>query len=215
MRRDIVPRFGPMPLSAVKRGDVEAWARWLELAPSTVANMVRTLSGLFGAAVEDGILARNPCTGARLPKVDTAPIVPPTAEEVAQLAEAAFPWFRVSVLLAAGAGLRQGETTGLTVDRLNLLRRSLRVDRQLVTAIGSALALAPPKTVVEGLAAHLAAHPAGATGLVLQRPDGLPISRNRFGHLWRATAKRAGLPRCATTTCATTTRRCSFRRGSR
>jgi integrase len=38
---------------------------------------------------------------------------------------------RAVVVVAAGTGLRQGELFGLTVDRLDFLRRELRVDRQL------------------------------------------------------------------------------------
>jgi hypothetical protein len=35
-------------------------------------------------------------------------------------------------VLAAGTGLRQGEVFGLTADRVNFLKRSIEVDRQLI-----------------------------------------------------------------------------------
>jgi integrase len=41
-----------------------------------------------------------------------------------------------AVTLAAGAGLRQGEVLGVTVDRVDFLRRELTIDRQLVTVTG-------------------------------------------------------------------------------
>jgi integrase len=46
---------------------------------------------------------------------------------------------------------------------------------------------------VDALAAHLAAYPAPADGLVFTI-DGLPISRQMFGHRWRPVVKAAGLP---------------------
>lgn len=49
-------------------------------------------------------------------------------------------------MLAAGTGLRQGEAFGLTVDRVDFLRRELRVDRQLVLLPGAPPVRAPPKT---------------------------------------------------------------------
>lgn len=41
------------------------------------------------------------------------------------------PWLRTAVLLGAGAGLRASEALGLTHDRLDRDRRTLRIDRQL------------------------------------------------------------------------------------
>ena len=50
------------------------------------------------------------------------------------------------MILAAGSGMRQGECLGLTVDRLDFLRRVVHVDRQLVTVTGRPSFLTAPKT---------------------------------------------------------------------
>ena len=50
-----------------------------------------------------------------------------------------------------------------------------------------------PDFVTSALAEHLAAWPAGESGLLFTMPDGRPISRNRFGDLWRAAVKTAGM----------------------
>jgi hypothetical protein len=75
-----------------------------------------------------------------------------------------------------------------TVDRLNMLKREVLVDRQLVTTVGEKPKLGPPKTaasvrtiplpqiVVDVLAAHLVAYPVGTNGLIFTI-DGDPISR--------------------------------------
>jgi integrase len=54
-------------------------------------------------------------------------------EAVEALTEAMPDRYRALVTLAAGTGLQQGEALGLTVDRLDFLRRQISVDRQLVT----------------------------------------------------------------------------------
>jgi integrase len=53
---------------------------------------------------------------------------------------------RAAVLLAAGTGLRQGELFGLTVDRVDFMRRELRVDRQLWSPKTGPSVFAPPKS---------------------------------------------------------------------
>jgi integrase len=90
------------------------------------------------------------------------------------------------------------------MDRLDMLRREVHVDRQLVGLDGLWPRFGPPKTsasvrtvplpkvVVDSLAAHLAAYPAH-DGLVFTL-DGLPVTRQRLGHLWRPVAASAGLP---------------------
>lgn len=114
--------------------------------------------------------------------------------------------WRAMVVLAAGTGLRQGECFGLTVDRVDFLRRSLTVDRQLSFVAGSAPKLAPPKTaasvrqvpmpavVVDALARHLAEQQPGVEGLVFTSAQGEPIRRTRFSDEWRPSVERAGLP---------------------
>jgi integrase len=109
------------------------------------------------------------------------------------------------VTLAAGTGMRPGECFGLTVDRVRFLERTAMVDRQLVTVQGQAPCLGPPKTrasnrtiplpqvVVDALAAHLAEFPAAPDGLVFTL-TGKPITRQAFGHKWRAAVETARLP---------------------
>lgn len=138
----------------------------------------------------DRRLVANPCEGSRLPKAEKRQIVPLTTEEVRAVTEAAPDVLKALVTLAAGSGVRQGECLGLTVDRLDMLRQELTVDRQLHTAVGKRPHLGPPKTaasvptiplpqvVVDALAANIAAHSVGIDGLVFSF-DSEPISRPR------------------------------------
>jgi integrase len=130
--------------------------------------------------------------------------VPP---EVVERITAELPgWLRVAVPLGVGVGLRQAELSGLTVDRVDFLRRTLRVDRQLVTLGATPPLLSPTKTVssnrtvplasfvLEALAEHLRRHPAGPDGFVVTVPAGAPLNSNAFGHHWRRACRAAGVP---------------------
>ncbi len=201
----VIPMFGDRPLGSIRRGELESWAARLSLAPSTAGVTLKQFATMLEAAVVDGMLASNPARRAKRPRVELEPVVPFTLEELDRLRAAAPPWFRVALTLGAAAGLRQGEATGLTVDRLNLLGRTLTVDRQLAIPSSGEAAFVAPKTsrsfrtvpladiAVDELAVHLHEHGPGVQGLVLHE-DGRAISRARFGRVWRALRARAKLP---------------------
>ena len=104
----------------------------------------RHLASIMRAAVRDQLQHVSPCDGVKLPRRTKELIEPLTVEQVHALGAAAPARYRALVTLAAGTGLRQGECFGLTVDRVDFLRRSLRVDRQLILATGDPV-LADPK----------------------------------------------------------------------
>jgi integrase len=205
VRRHIVPTLGSRPLNTLRRSDVERWAASLNLAPSTVSTVRQHLGQILAAAVDDGLISRSPATGARLPKVDSVKPQPVPAAVVEAITAACPSWFRLAIPLGLGAGLRQGEAAGLTVDRVDFLRRTLRVDRQLVTSSGGAGHETPKSLssfrtipladfVLDALAAHIAEHGTGEAGLILHQPDGRPVDSNRFGAAWRAARRKVGAP---------------------
>ena len=133
-------------------------------------------------------------------------MTPFTDGEIAALRDAVPEWFTVALTLGLGAGLRQAEATGLTLDRIDFLRRELTVDRQLVSPKAGDPTFGPPKSarsyrtvpladaVVLGLAHHVESHGVGEHDLVLHGPGGRPLRRQRFGEVWRGVRTRAGLP---------------------
>lgn len=210
LRRHAYPRFGDRPLSSIRPTEVQAWVAGLSgsMAPATVKVIHGIVAGIFKAAVRDRRLASSPCEGIRLPKVAPRRIEPFSTEQVTSLVNAVPERFRALVVLAAGTGLRQGEAFGLTVERVDFLRRTIAVEQQLVTVPGQPPTLAPPKTsashrvvplpqvVVDALAAHLAAFPEqGDLGLVFVNDGGEPLRRSWFSaHVWRPAVKAAELP---------------------
>lgn len=205
LRRHAYPTLGERGLTAILPSDIQAWVKSLTLAPATVGVVHGIVSTVMKSAIRDRRIASNPCDGTKLPKVQRPQIVPLTTEQVTAVRDALPVELQALVTLAAGAGMRQGECFGLTVDRIKFLERTVAVDRQLVTLPKQAPVLAPPKTaasnrtiplpqvVVSALAAHLAAFPAGADGTVFTLA-GKPIGRSAFGHKWRAAVEAAKLP---------------------
>ena len=196
--------FGDRPLGSVRKADVQAFVSGLELAPSTVRTVHQHLNLLLSAAVEDHLIVVNPAKGVRLPASDRGEIVPPTAEQLEALREAAPPWFRTAIVLGAGLGLRQGEVCGLTADRIDWLKeRTVRIDRQWSSRRQPAC-FGPPKSAsshrtipaANSVLAELAASVVSRDGFVLHEGDDrAAVGHHRFDHVWRQTVKHAGLER--------------------
>ncbi|HXN60017.1 MAG TPA: tyrosine-type recombinase/integrase [Acidimicrobiales bacterium] len=208
LRRHVLPQLGERPLGSIRKTEIQALVKAMtdKLAPATVELVYRYVVAIFRAAVADKVIAENPCVAIKLPRIEQGRVVPLETDKVLGLIAAIEPRYRAAMVLAAGTGLRQGEVFGLTVDRVDFLRRSLTVDRQLVLAKGQGPVLAPPKTkasyrdvplpqvVVDAVAAHLAAFPQGPNGLIFTNARGEPIRRARFSEIWRPAAQSAGLP---------------------
>ena len=208
LRRHILPTFEDRPLGAIRRSEVQAWVkgRSAHLAPSTVEVVFRWFGTIMRAAIDDGIIRSTPCRGVKLPKRERRQVVPLETEAVRALIEAVGPRYRAAVVLAAGAGLRQGEIFGLEVRHVDFLRRQVRVEQQLLTLGSGPPEIGPPKTeasmrvvplpavVIDELARHLAAYPVGRSGLIFTGPDGEPLRRSRFSErVWRPAARSVGL----------------------
>lgn len=207
LRNHVLPHFGDRPVASIRPSEVQAWVKGRAevLAPSTVEVVYRIFAAILNAAVDDRLIARNPCAGVRLPRQANCQVEPPTVEQVETLIAAMPDRYRSLVVLAAGTGLRQGECFGLSLDRVDFLRRTIRVDRQLVLAGKGQPEFGPPKTeasvrtvplpdvVGTSLAAHLERYPDAGDGLIFTNEGGSSIRRNRFGELWRTTVEQTGL----------------------
>jgi integrase len=93
--------------------------------------VIAVLRSVLQLAVDDGLIAANPCARVKLPRKRHRVLEPLTADQVAALAEAMTGRYRVAIWLAAGAGLREGEALGLRTDRVDFLRRRIHVVEQL------------------------------------------------------------------------------------
>lgn len=208
LRLHVLPFLGDHQLAAIRPSEIQAWVRGRSevLAASTVELIYRSVAAIFRAAVADRLIARTPCVKVKLPKVEPQPVVPLETTVVRALAGAVPDRYSALVVFAAGTGLRQGECFGLTLDRIDFLRRTVTVDRQMILLPGAGPDFGPPKTaasyrtvplpqvVIDALAAHLAKYPVGPNGLVFTNSRGEPIRRTRFSDRWRPAVVKAKAP---------------------
>jgi integrase len=165
----ILPRFGGVPLAAIRQPDVQAWVAELSargFRPATVVKAYQLLGRTMTAAVNADMVPRSPCRAVRLPKVEREEMRFLNPAEVARLANVIDSRYRALVLVAAYGGLRIGELAGLRRRRIDLLRSTVDV-AEIVVEVRGELYMGPPKTragrrivtlprsVVEELAEHL------------------------------------------------------------
>lgn len=194
LRNHLYPTFGERPVNSITRSDVQAWVTELSghLAPATVSVVYSYLATILKSAVADGIIAATPCHHVSLPEIPVTRVVPLIADQVEAIAQAMPPRHRGWVLVGAMTGLRFGELAGLTVDRVNFIRKVLTVDRQW-TAGG----FGPPKSptsyrdiplgevAVRALADHLAAYPALEPAGIVFHTGSSPLTRPRVHEVWK------------------------------
>ena len=118
----------PCPLFAIRRADIESFARDLEArgwARATVTRRLCTIAGFYKYAVEEGLLEHPPAAHVRRPRVDyeSHAVALDRNEHSAQLLVAAGlgpPLEHALISLLALNGLRVSEATGADIEHLGL-----------------------------------------------------------------------------------------------
>jgi integrase len=206
----ILPTFGDFELRQARPSTVQAWLKGRSdvAAPRTVSAMLTTLNAIFGAAVEDGLLAKNPCQSRSVsrPTPDREKVNPWTVEQLHAVIDAHPAEWRAIPIVGAGTGLRQGEIFGLQIDDVDFLRRRLLVRHQ-VKQVGSDLVVAPPKgrrsrevplpdVVAVALSEHLRSGPRDRANQnpVFHRGGDLVEARGFYNvQIWKPALRAAGL----------------------
>lgn len=208
LRVHMLPTFGPMQLRAIRPSTVQAWLRGRQekLSPRYVRVMAANLSSILSAAVDDGLIVRNPCSAksVRAPSVERSKITPWTTGQVQAVISALPDRYQALAVVAAGAGLRQGEAFGLRVEDVDFLRRKIHV-RQQIRLVGSGKPEpAPPKRGKErevpladavgfALSEHMRRHPP-VGGLIFTSRESRAINRNHFNrYVWKPALAAAGV----------------------
>ena len=173
---------------------------------STIAKAYRLLHAVCATAVEDGLIARNPCVikGASVERPAERPVA--TVEQVYTLADAIEPRYRAMVLLATFCGLRVGELRALRQRNLDLLHRTVSVVEQYQQLGDGTLVLGPPKTdagrrvvaipaaLIPDLETHLAAWaPARPDELVFPSASGRPFRTATLHAAWHRALRAIGM----------------------
>ena len=208
VRNYLLPRFGRWSLSRIGTADVRAMVAEEthrgDLSASAVRRHAIVLGTILEAAVEEDRIAKNPVRRVKLPAESTRRMRFLEPEEAARLAEAHPAHYRPLVLTAAYVGLRWGELAGLALGNVNLLKREITIDRQLVE-IASGVSFGPPKTkagirtvsipaaLADVLGQHFASPAAQSSGLAFPGPKGAALRRSNFRRVWSKATTRAGL----------------------
>ncbi|MEV0529151.1 site-specific integrase [Streptomyces sp. NPDC050439] len=192
IRLHAIPYIGSRPLSSFRPSHIRTWVRQLEdtgLASSYRRGIFANVSAVLTAAVDDGLIPRNPCRASSVtaPKPGLERVVPWTAQQVFAVRDALPARYRSVVDLGAGCGLRQGEIFGLPVDAVGFLTGWLHVGLQIKVVEGKAFFGKPknskerdvplPHSVSQALAQHMREHPPVNVTLPWKTPDGPPVTK--------------------------------------
>jgi integrase len=204
----LLPTFGPTRLDAITREDVRSWyASMGTNRPSARAHSYALLRSIFNTAIDEELLAANPC---RIRGAGQAPsrtgIRPATLDELQQITDAMPERYRLMVQLAAWCALRFGELTELRRKDIDLTQQVIRV-RRAVTWPGGKVHVGTPKSaagirdvsipphLVSQIRNHLKLHSErGADGLVFPNTDGRHMHHGSLYKVYRPARAAAGRP---------------------
>jgi integrase len=134
----IFPRLGKVEIGDLKPSSIRSWDRDLReagLSDQYRSTLFTNLSALFTAAVDDGLITKNPfgSKSIKKPRPVKKKVVPWPEDQIWKVQAALPERFRVVVDEGAGLGLRQGECFGLAVEDIDRERMVVRVRRQVKT----------------------------------------------------------------------------------
>jgi integrase len=212
LRVHILPTLGAMTIAKVKPPHIHALvACWTTAAaPRTVRRQYGTLRAMFAFAVECDWLSRTPCRAVKLPSVSSTRRHVLTPDDVAAIAEATQPRYRLMVWLGAVLGLRWSEVAGLRVGRLDFLQRTLTVAEAVTRDAKGVPVLSPPKsdagsrtlaipqTLADLLAEHMITRELSsvdADRFLFETCNGQPLRYSNWRRsVWVPAVTAAGLP---------------------
>ncbi len=205
-----LPTFGRHPLTSLRPHEFKVWRGQLEdrYADRTVDATWQVVSMILKAAVDEGLLPRNPMPAGHRTRPreveDHGRLL--TWEQIDAWATAMPLASREMPLVAATTGLRQGELLGLRLPNVDFLRRELRVVEQLLTPGAGHPVFAPLKTrtstrtlpladvTLQALARHLERFPPVQGEPIFRSARGGRWRRQTFGDMYRDAKVKAGLP---------------------
>lgn len=215
MNRYLIPEWGHREIRSIRPSEAGAWQNLLttkyELSGQTPNRTARLVRSVFSLAVLDRMIPISPFTGVKAPTLTESKVHPPDVPTVKKIiAQAHHDRWAVMAELDALTGMRSGEIRGLTLDKVNLLHRTLDVHQQLVYEPPRGLYLDKLKTgagrrtlplnrrAVDLLAEYIAKYPPPASGpwkgLLFLMPDGKPIGEATLDWAFKAMCRKAGAP---------------------
>jgi integrase len=207
----ILPELGSAHLSSLSTAGIRSWhsslLRRSQPSSVTVAKCYRLLRTILATAVEDELIAKNPCVikGASIEHSMERPIAGVT--EIDRLAAAVPARYRAMILLGTYGGLRYGELAGLERQHIDVAAGAVTVVQQLQELSTGECCIGPPKTdagrrsvtippyILIDVKWHMLRFVAnGPTALVFTAPEGGPLRRSNFRRrVWEPARENVGL----------------------
>jgi integrase/recombinase XerD len=193
-------RAGSLNLLAVRRADIEDFARDLEAkgrARATVTRRLSTIAGFYRYAVEEELLDHSPAAHVRRPRVDyESHAVALDRNEMGALLVAAglgLPTEHALISLLALNGLRVSEATEADIEHLGLERghRTLIITRKGGKMVTIPLAPRTARAIDLAIGERTG-------GPVFLAADGRRLDRHGAGRIVRKLARRAGIAKTIT-----------------
>lgn len=159
--KQIKAEFARMPLGSVRPSQVKDWCARLKAdgyADSYVYVLHSRLAQLYTDAIEDGLVARTPCSRGTSPGAGKQRAYVATTEQVWGLVEAVPANIRPAILLGAFVGLRLREVCGLRVRDVDFMRGIVHPTVQHPAEELKTETSRKPVPIPQDLAAELAAH---------------------------------------------------------
>jgi integrase len=146
LRLAILPAFEDAAITAITPDEVREWYIGMKSTPTQQANAYGLMKSIMKQAVEERLLAENPCLVRGGSQKETArEIEVLTIGQLAAYIEAVREHRRIPLLLAGWCGLRSGEVRGLRMQDLDFDAGVVHV-HQAVTRVKGKLLIGPPKT---------------------------------------------------------------------
>ncbi|MEX1907171.1 site-specific integrase [Janibacter sp. Y6] len=221
-RLHVMPHLGSRNLADIQPSTIQGWLRTLTgLLGNYQKVMYANVSSVFTAAVDDGLIPKNPCKApsVRRPKSDPRKLKPWTREQAMAVRDQLPDQFKLVVDLGIGLGLRQGEIFGLSLDDIDLNTGEIEIKRQekllgsnrqlFGLPKGRKIRTVPlPDRVLELINDHVTRYPPRSVtlpwdksegpertfDLILYSRESRALNRNYFNpKIWRPALRAAGL----------------------
>ena len=145
----IIPSLGHIQVQKLTMKQIQMFCSALQekLSPGRVKNIHALLHAAIDHAVKEDLVARNVTEGVQLPREETKERVVLTLEQADQLLKATEEqWLKVLLAVAVTTGMRRGELLSLKWQDIDIIKRSLQVNRNLIEVRGQGFREKGPKT---------------------------------------------------------------------
>lgn len=209
MNRQVLPKFGAVPLDRITNADIRGWVAELMdagLSAATVRKAVFALRQCLDAAIADNRLVVNPALRVPLPSERAKTPRFLSQREIERLVDEVPERYKALILVGAYAGLRWGEAAGLTRSAVDVGRSRISVSTTAVEVHGKVTLGHEPKTarskrsipVARGVMARIDDHlrsyvDQDPDALVFEAPGGGPLFRVFGQRILSPAARHAGL----------------------